>query len=78
MMRWRSIPYLIVALISCVFIWRWAEDLRRTLASYPYRDIDIPIPTYIKLLALLFAGTGLVGMPMLIVDFTRWTKSRKA
>jgi hypothetical protein len=77
-MRWRSIPFITVALISCFFIWTWADDLQRTLQSYGYRDIDIPIPTYIKLLILLFAGTGLVGLPMLVVDFTRWTKNRKA
>ncbi len=77
-MRMRSITYLAVALISWFFVWRHVEESNRAALHFGFAYVDRPTPPYITLLALGCAGCALVGVPMLVVDFTRWIRNRKA
>jgi hypothetical protein len=77
-MRMRSIPYLAVCLISWLFVWRYVEELNRKALHFGSTVVVAPVPPHITFLALGCVGSALVGLPMLLVDFTRWIKNRKA
>ncbi len=75
-MRIRSIPYLVVALVSWFFVWSFIKEVKRTPFGDEFGSIAFPVPPYIQFLALGAFGSALVGIPMLLVDFTRWIKNR--
>jgi hypothetical protein len=77
-MRMRSIPYLAVALLSWLLVWRFMKEVKRTPFRDEFGSTAFPVPPYIQFLALGAFGSALVGVPMLVVDVTRWIKNRKA
>jgi hypothetical protein len=77
-MRLRSIPFLAVAVISPLVVWRFMEEMSRSGFGYELGSVAFPVPGYIRLLVLGAFGCALVGLPMLIVDFLRWIRNREA
>jgi hypothetical protein len=77
-MRMRSIPYLVVALVSWFLVWRFIEEVKRTPFGDELGSVAFAVPPYIQFLALGAFGSALVGIPMLLIDITRWVRNRKA
>jgi hypothetical protein len=76
-MRMRSIPYLAITFISWFIVWRYFKSAHKMYAGYDLVIVDAPLPDSVRTLGLGGFLTAIVGMPMLIVDFVRWIKTRR-
>lgn len=73
MMRKRSIPILLVAIVAWIPAWRIMGAL--TSAPFGYEmGATYPAPTSVRLLGLFALLSSLLGLSLLVFDFVHWFK----